>query len=552
MTPPAACVPAGLGLILAWGVCAAAATRPAAGGAPVVLPDALLQPGQARTFTVTLPPARARAGPPLKLAAHLVYPFGEAGMAAVLKVAVNGTALGADHHPANKPRTFSMPNHRSHPKKWSLYDAAGGTWMLFYDNDVLPALKSGRYYVAGMDDYLYAFGVGKLWREGANTVELVNTSPRYKVRILSVETHDAALKRAKERFQAVPTDRFLTTCREFPAPKVEQIRKRFLLCHRLMEGVYNGDGSWGKGYSTWSSLNRPECRHPLVRWTGRPVLAYLIAHRVQPDALYLKRAKEGLEWLLKEQTPSGAYKWYWTPGGSVDGNSLYDTAIAGRALAAGHEQFKLKRYLDASAKAARWAMAMPVSGNANYNFFTVWHQAAHYRLTKDKAVLASAVDRAVRTLKNQLPNGMWSDHHNQQINYHSIITRGLVELLSVMPPDHPQREAVRVGAMRAVNHVIAEQAADGSLRKHPYGGAWAGYGTGACFATPALANAHRLLGWKLDGVLKGLAGSPMGIEPDQPRTWDSVLPSLLWWQASAWEWARSTRAESPPSRKGGV
>ena len=144
----------------------------------------------------------------------------------------------------------------------------------------------------------------------------------------------------------------------------------------------------------------------------------------------------------------------------------------------------------------------------------------------------------MRTLKNQLPNGMWSDNHNQQINYHSIITRGLVELTSVMPKDHPQRETVRAGAVRAVNHIIAEQSPEGSLRKHPYGGAWTGYGTGAAFATPPLVNADRLLGWRLDGVLRGLAASPMGIDPEKSATWDSVLPSLLWWQASAWDWAQ--------------
>ena len=251
---------------------------------------------------------------------------------------------------------------------------------------------------------------------------------------------------------------------------------------------------------------------------------------------------------MKEQTPGGAYKWYWTPAGSVDGNSLYDTAIAGRALVAGYEQFKDKRYLDASAKAARWAMAQPVSGNANYDLFAVWHQAAHYRLAKDKAVLASAVNRTVRTLKNQLPNGMWSDHHNQQINYHCIIARGLVELLDAMPAKHPQRETIRAGATRAVNHIIAEQDLDGSLRKHPYGGAWTGYSAGASFATPPGVTARFRLGWKLDGVLRGLVSAPTGIEPEKRQSWDSVLPSLLWWQASAWDWADARGQDRPKGR----
>jgi hypothetical protein len=240
-------------------------------------------------------------------------------------------------------------------------------------------------------DYVYLFPVGPLLHEGKNSVKIENTNPKYDVRVVSDETYPAERKRAEDRAKPVPDDRFLEAIREFPVPDAAAARDRFLLVHRLLESVHNGDGSWGKGYLSWSCLKKKDATHPLVLWVGYPVMAYLTAHSVKPDKVYLERAKAGLEWLLKKQEPNGAFRWYWTTEGSLDGNSVYDTGVAGAALVAGYEATKDKRCLDASEKAAAWAMTMPFSGNANYNMFTVWHLAAHYRVTKEKKLLDFAV-----------------------------------------------------------------------------------------------------------------------------------------------------------------
>ena len=500
------------------------------------VPDVVLKPGESRTVTVRLSAEQAAAAPALKLPAYLWFGSGEAGMAAALTVEVNGTALTDAHHPTNRPRRFRMPN-RSGEQAWPLYDAKARAWTLFYDNDVLPAGKGTRYHSPEVDDYVHVFPVGRLLRAGNNTIRLGNVSEEYKVIVMSHASHEREMKRAAERFKPVPHDRILPARRAFLAPSAEECRNRFLLAHRLLESVYNDDGSWAKGYSSWSALNRPRCTHPLVRWTARPVLAYLAAHAVDSGTIYGRRAREGLEWLLGEQTEAGAFKWYWTPAGSVDGNSLYDTGIAGRALVAGYERFKDKRYIEASTRAAKWAMGMPVSGNANYNLFTVWHLAAHYRATRDRAVLDAAVVRTLKTLKGQTGTGMWSDHHNQQMCYHAIITRGLVELLSVLPDDHPDRDRIEAATVRAINHVIVEQGQDGSLRKHPSGGSWTGYAAGAAFATSALIDARRRFGWKLDDAIAGLAAAPDGIDPAKRATWDSSLSIVIYWRARAWAWA---------------
>jgi hypothetical protein len=357
----------------------------------------------------------------------------------------------------------------------------------------------------------------------------------------------------EKELPAVPDDRFLTPVREFPNPDAAKAREKFLLVHKIMESIYNGDGSWGKGYSDWVTpgyeklqQSRKEFTHPLVRFTGNAVRAYLIADTVEPNEVFRKRAKEGLEWLLKEQQPGGVYRWYGSKEGTVDASSLQDTGIAGCALIAGYEAFKDDRYLKASEKAADWAAAQPLSENANSNLFAAAHLVAHYRVTKERKYLDAAVEKALGTLASQTGSGVWPDFHNQQIGYHSIITAALIDLLSVLPDEHPKKTAVRKGAIRAVNHIIREQQKDGSLRAHPFGGKWDGHGAGALFALPALIAGERQLDWKLGPVIAGLIQSPIGpepekkpIDPEKKETWSTLIDSATLFYAVSWQWAKA-------------
>jgi hypothetical protein len=487
----------------------------------LVFADATIDPGKERAFTVTL----KAAGPPLRIRPVSVWKA-ESGSAYSLQIEVNGTPVTDAHHP-DGPKTHQLVNHPKYNAKAPWYDETSRAWAVFIDSDAVPAGRESPYFCPEASEYLYVFPIGKLLKAGENAVVIRNLGP-HPLRLVSETAH------AAERAAAgpVPDDRLLPARRKFPAPAESDARARFASMHRWMEKLYNGDGTWGKGYSDWPG--QPAVTRPLTRFTGYNVLAYLTADSVEPDELYRKRAAEGLAHLLKEQDATGAFRWYWTAEGRLGEDALYETGIAGRALVAGYEATKEKKYLDASAKAAAWEIAAPVSANANYNHFAVWHLAAHARAAKDAKALDAAVARALATLKGQTDRGCWSDAHNQTMWYHGIILRGLVELAAAMPESHADRAAIVKAAVKAANHVIREQREDGSLNVHPakrepYVGS---------LVTPALMHGERALGWKIADVVAGLNTCPLGVDLADPATPKSAIDDAIVWAAEAWKRAK--------------
>jgi hypothetical protein len=118
--------------------------------------------------------------------------------------------------------------------------------------------------------------------------------------------------------------------------------------------------------------------------------------------------------------------------------------------------------------------------------------------------------------------------------YHGIILRGLVELASVLPKNHPQRESIVAAAVRAANHAIRAQREDGALRLHPrrreaYNGT---------LVLAALLEGERRLGWKLDDVIAGLAHCPLGFDLSDPSTPKSAIDDGIVAAAAAWRRAK--------------
>jgi len=193
------------------------------------------------------------------------------------------------------------------------------------------------------------------------------------------------------------------------------LRERFARAHAMFAPIGNNDGSWGGGYAALIPDRKPDVTHPLVRFPGYAVLGYLAAWQATGEAVYKQHAVEGLGYLLNVQDETGAFRWYWTNEGLLGEDALYSTGIAGRALVAGYEALGDKRYLDASRRAAVWSTGQPLSGNANYNLFAVWHMAAHVRADFDTAILDGAVSKSMATIAGQTAEGCWSDDHNQYL-----------------------------------------------------------------------------------------------------------------------------------------
>ena len=236
-----------------------------------------------------------------------------------------------------------------------------------------------------------------------------------------------------------------------------ELIQKFESSHSGSEKIYNGDGSWGTGYSG----------QPLIRDTSRRVLGYIDAYRVTGKSIYKQRAKEGLDYLLLEQNPDGHFT-EWQAGGANHGGGayFYETGIAEAALIEGYKLFNKQSYLDAAKKAGQ-SHHKKVSGNANYRMFGAWGDASVYEVTGEQYYLDGAINHALYAVRNvggsgyQLPSGGWSDDHNQIIWYHGIITRGLVKLLSVMPTDHSNYDDIEKATYKAMNHLRLRQLEDG-------------------------------------------------------------------------------------------
>lgn len=256
----------------------------------------------------------------------------------------------------------------------------------------------------------------------------------------------------------VPCDRFLDSGHAFISPSKEEVSRVFYTAHEISEELYQGNGVW-----------HGDSELPLVRFTSRRVIGYIVAYHALGDEVFRHRALEGLEHLLREQNTSGTFVWYNRSLRGIDNrdDGLYETAIAGAALVEGYRHFGDERYLAASERAARWAIDCPISWNNNYNMFTVWHLAEHYRETADQSLLDAAIYRTREGgLPGQFESGGWPGH-NSWSWYHGIIIRGMAALYNVLSVDHPFRDELRPPLVAAINRMIREQDETGHVPANP-------------------------------------------------------------------------------------
>ncbi len=268
-------------------------------------------------------------------------------------------------------------------------------------------------------------------------------------------------------------------------------------------------GSWGRGYYTrrvdynpgrfpryydqWYGAedNSPEGCTPLIRETGRRILAYLRILSASESAdnrfpKLEKRVLDGLRYLLDEQRPSGGFVWWYRRAGLNDCSSsavaspnIYSTSIALRALSGAYvylqqsyadQKTELKRdvvsALGSSVRflANRKGLFQTQEGsNANYRAFAVWAFAGAYEAIGYRRWLRTALRIARPVVSNQREDGAWMSilgagddiWHDTKINYHGIILRGLAALYEVLPPSWAsERALLRESMLAGVNHVI--------------------------------------------------------------------------------------------------
>ncbi len=207
-----------------------------------------------------------------------------------------------------------------------------------------------------------------------------------------------------------------------------------------------------------------------------------------------KEVREGTDWLIKLQHPSGVFPFPvgpglnprekvghivaqlikdrpeivvndWIPDDFSDGGLQFDNGLCGRALVSAWELTRDERYLDAALKSGDWAITRPLVSNWNYNAFSVGLLARLAEVTQGEQkekYLAAAVRKAeIGVLPGQMPGGRWFDAHNACAVYHNILMRELLELLHVLPANHPFRPTLLDAVNRGLNQAAEETLAHG-------------------------------------------------------------------------------------------
>lgn len=267
----------------------------------------------------------------------------------------------------------------------------------------------------------------------------------------------------------------IESCYKFQATGNKESVAYFEMLHERIEHYYNKDGSWGDGTQSESDqvfkpkLKITKTSHPLIRDSAHCALGYLGAHKVSPSTLYERRAREGLDWLLKEQERDGHFKMYTRKkeGQSNHNGCLYVTGIAGCALIKGYEVFKDSRYLESSKAAADWEKNWAIVSNVNFNAFPVWHLAEHYRLTGKEEYLEAAIKKTkIGIISSQTLSGGWVGH-NSWSWYHGINLRAYAALYRVLPINHGFRDELMTSIKAAIKYLVLLQNSDGAINGNP-------------------------------------------------------------------------------------
>ena len=144
----------------------------------------------------------------------------------------------------------------------------------------------------------------------------------------------------------------------------------------------------------------------------------------------------------------------------------FDTACCGVAMVDGFRCLKDQRYLAAARKTADWALTKPLSANWNYNAFLAWLLVRVHEAAPDSRYLNRALHiTRLGVLPGQLETGQWSDPHNAKRVYHWILVRGLLAVLRVIPPAHPEKQEIEKRTRLAIQVRVDETLREGGARE---------------------------------------------------------------------------------------
>lgn len=337
------------------------------------------------------------------------------------------------------------------------------------------------------------------------------------------------------RIAPVPRDQILKARGGFPKLDRQRIVSNFRKLHELSELVYNGDGSWGKGCADVNVFDnvKTNCSKSLMRMSYTRLSAYLAMRDCDDSGLYLQRAKQAADFLMREQRPDGYFPYYLDDSGwpLFDSHGImYVTGFAARALLDLYDYCGDEKYLNSVYRACLWASKFPSTRNYNYNSILIGMLARMSVLLKDnkhlskiclpdyqhamsaksseifnfsQCFLSQAVNKTIfDILSGQQPNGGYLEH-NSQIWYHGIITAANALVLKAISPSHQNFNQIMEALIGNINYFVANQSPDGSLyTNYKVTHTAAAY---SFWVLDALFESRSIVGNVIDDLLSGIA-----------------------------------------------
>lgn len=204
-------------------------------------------------------------------------------------------------------------------------------------------------------------------------------------------------------------------------------------------------------YMPWSTYHAASCG--------------VAARELLGDERYLEVVREHADAALALQRPDGTFAGFHLRIGRPShvpwAGGAYDSGPAGELWATAAALLGDAKYLEASRRLLRAYRTYRVEFNHNYAAFTLYHLAAHYRLTGERAALDEGLYYARTSAAAAiLPLGFQAGH-NYYSCYGGITLRGLARFCAVLPSGEPWREALRERCVRMANQMTWRLQADG-------------------------------------------------------------------------------------------
>ena len=256
----------------------------------------------------------------------------------------------------------------------------------------------------------------------------------------------------------VPRQSFLAPRRAFRPPELEAVEARFRELHAMNEYLYNGDGSWEQHeYSSAYGAGIP------IEAVAYRVLGYLRAYEAFGDPVFLRRAREGGDYLLRERV-------------FADGHLRLEVHLvvelvytfAGLALLALHRQDPGRAdYLDAAGRIGDRLVEEHCTGCSDHAVMPAQLLGPLYRLTGQDRYLKAALRRVSKyAVALQLPYGGWTGA-DSFVWYHSIITRSAMAAYAATPNTlayYAKKDRLARCVTAGLNRVLAGQDESGRVK----------------------------------------------------------------------------------------